>query len=58
MRGHRTLVYVDDYSQTDIWGWFCRDCPESKFGFSSHIRPTRLAVRHEQETTPALQEAS
>jgi len=54
--GHRPLVFVDDPGTT--WGIWCLDCDLYRFGFSSDIRPKRLAARHEQETSPVLQEAN
>lgn len=58
MRGHRTLVFLDDYGPDERWGWWCVDCTEGRDGFKSDIRPGRLATRHEKDTKPALQEAS
>ena len=58
MRGHRTLVFLDDTTRDDRWGYWCLDCDLYQFGFKSDIRPGRLAARHEQETRPVLQEAS
>ena len=58
MRGHRTLVFLDDTTRDERWGYWCADCDEQRSGFKSDIRPRRLAARHEQETSPVLQEAS
>ena len=56
MRAHRTLVYVTD--DETRWGFFCLDCQLEGFGYTSDVRPGRLATRHEKETRPVLQEAS
>ena len=58
MRAHRTLVFLDDETRPERWGYWCIDCPESKSGFKTELHPSRLAKRHEQETRPVLQEAS
>ena len=57
MRHHKTLVFVDD-TTPGRWGYWCLDCDEYRFGFKSDIRPRRLATRHEEDTSPVLQEAS
>lgn len=56
MNGHRPLVYVTDDETT--WGYWCLDCPERHFGFTTELRPSRLAKKHRKETRPELQEAS
>lgn len=58
MRGHRTLVYLDDFDDPEIWGYYCLDCPLNGFGYTSDIQPSRLARAHQQATKPALQEAT
>lgn len=58
MRGHRTLVFLDDFDQPEVYGYYCLDCPLNGFGYASDVRPGRLARAHEQTTRPALQEAS
>ena len=55
MRQHKTLVFVDD-TTPGVWGYYCLDCDEHRFGFSSDIRPGRLAAAHERDTSPVLQE--
>lgn len=57
MNGHRPLVYLDDTDQ-ERWGFWCLDCPTAHFGFTSELRPSRLAKKHRRETRPELQEAS
>jgi hypothetical protein len=57
MRGHTVLVYLDDFDEPDIWGYYCLDCPVNGFGYASDIRPGRLAKAHEKATKPVLQEA-
>ena len=58
MRGHRALVFLDDFDDPEIWGWFCIDCPAEGFGYATDLHPSRLAKRHEKETRPVLQEAA
>jgi hypothetical protein len=58
MRGHRTLVFLDDFDDPDTWGYWCADCTEFGFGYTSDIRPGRLASAHEKATRLVLQEAS
>lgn len=56
MNGHRPLVYVTD--DETAWGWWCLDCEVTHFGFTTELRPSRLAKKHRKETRPDLQEAS
>lgn len=59
MNGHRPLVYLDDsVPMREQWGWWCLDCEVTHFGFTSELRPSRLAKKHRKETRPELQEAS
>ena len=58
MRSHRTLVFLDDFDDPECWGFFCLDCPLDGFGYTSDVRPGRLAKAHEKATRPVLQEAS
>ena len=57
MRPHRTLVFLDDFDEPEIWGYFCLDCPLEGFGYATELHPSRLAKRHEKDTRPVLQEA-
>lgn len=58
MRGHRALVFLDDSTGQEFWGWWCLDCDEHRFGSATELYPSRLAKRHEKETRPVLQEAA
>ncbi len=58
MRGHRTLVFLDDFDEPEIWGFYCLDCPLNGFGYATELHPGRLAKAHEKSTRPVLQEAS
>lgn len=57
-RHHRPLVYLDDETDQERWGWWCLDCEVTHFGFTSELRPSRLAKRHVKDTYVPLQEAS
>lgn len=57
MRGHRVLVFLDDFDEPEVWGLWCADCDLSRFGFASDRQPRRLAEAHARETRPVLQEA-
>jgi hypothetical protein len=50
MRGHRTLVFLDDFDEPEAWGIWCIDCDLSRFGFASDRQPGRIAKKHEKET--------
>lgn len=58
MRGHRTLVFLDDFDDPETWGYWCADCDAAWFGSATALYPSRLAKRHEKETRPVLQEAA
>lgn len=58
MRGHRTLVFLDDMDDPEVYGLWCADCDLSRFGFTSDRQPGRLAKAHELETRRALQESN
>lgn len=58
MRGHRTLVFLDDFDEPEVWGWWCADCDAEGFGSATELYPSRLAKKHEKETRPVLQEAN
>lgn len=56
-RGHRTLVFLDDFDDPECWGWWCADCGASAFGSATEMHPSRRAKAHERATRPVLQEA-
>lgn len=58
MRGHRTLVFLDDFDDPEVFGWFCSDCDKFEFGYETARYPGRAAKKHRMETTPAMLEAS
>lgn len=55
-KAHRPLVFVTDDETT--WGVWCLDCTVYHFGYTTELRPSRLAKKHVKETLPVLQEAS
>lgn len=57
-RSHRVLVYLDDFDDPDVWGYYCLDCPLEGFGSTSELYPSRVAKKHAKATKPALMEAS
>lgn len=58
MRSHRVLVYLDDYDDPEVYGYWCLDCPLEGFGYQTARIPGRAAKKHERQTAPALMEAS
>lgn len=56
-RHHRPLVFLDDATEQERWGFWCLDCPVLKDGYKSDLRPSRLARRHIRDTHVPLQEA-
>ena len=58
MRSHRVLVYLDDYDEPEVYGYWCTDCDLAGFGYETARVPGRAAKKHERQTTPILQEAS
>jgi hypothetical protein len=58
MRGHRVLVFLDDFDHPEVWGFWCADCPLDGFGYATELHPSRLAKRHEKATRPVLQETT
>lgn len=56
MKGHRPLVFVTDDETT--WGVWCLDCTVYHFGYTTDLRPSRLARKHVKDTRIELQEAS
>lgn len=56
-RHHRPLVFLDDATDREQWGFWCLDCPLYHFGFTSELRPSRLAKKHVKETLVLLEEA-
>jgi hypothetical protein len=54
-KGHRPLVFVTDDETT--WGVWCLDCAVYHFGYTTELRPKRLAKKHVRETRTELEEA-
>lgn len=55
MRGHRTLVFLDDFDEPEVFGWFCSDCDKFEFGYETARYPGRAAKRHRMETEVILE---
>jgi hypothetical protein len=49
-RSHRVLVYLDDYDEPEVYGYWCTDCDLEGFGSPTDIYPKRVQKKHMKQT--------